>query len=288
MKTRLLLLVLPLLVVSCRAGVSQQLNHEGGTACSNSLTLDYRVWLPEGYEDSDREYPLLVWFHGGGENEYGWGREGRIGEIVHERVKRGELEPFIVVSPSYGTFTPVFKTGEKLLLEKVLPEVREKYRVNGRTVAFGHSMGGLSVLMIAMRNPGQFDAVVAASPFFMDSTPWDTPEQKQAYEAKNGSTFAKQWRYELNKEFDNRDEFAEWDPYSMARASKGSLGFDLLITVGDKDPLGVYPHMQLFHEVLLEHGVKLEWYVQTGVGHGTVEDPRLMDWLNQQAHGDRP
>lgn len=288
MKTRLLLLLLPVLVVSCRAGVSQKLTHEGGTVRSNSLELDYRVWLPEGYAESERNYPLLVWFHGGGENEYGWGREGRIGEIVHERVTKGALQPFIVVSPSYGTFTPVFRTGEKLLLEKVLPEVRKNYRVNNVTVAFGHSMGGLSVMMVAMRNPDVFDAVVAASPFFMDTTPWDTPEQKAAYEAERGSTFAQQWRYELKMEFDSRDEFEEWDPFTLARNWQGPPGFALLLTTGDEDPLGVYAHMQLFHEVLNKRAIEHEWYVQPGVGHGTVEDPHLMDWLNERANGDGP
>lgn len=285
MKTRLLLLLVSFMpLASCRLGVSEILDHEGGTVCSNSLELDYRVWLPEGYQDSAQTYPLLVWFHGGGESEYGWGREGRVGEIVHERVKRGELQPFVVVSPSYGMFTPVYRTGERLLLEDVLPEVRRKYRVNDVTVAFGHSMGGLSATMIALRHPEAFDAVVAASPFFFDSTPWDTTEQKNAYDRKYGDRFLARWRYQLKMEFHSREEFTEWDPFSLARAMRGPLGFDYLLTVGDKDTLGIYPHVRHFHDVLLEQGLAHDWDVQEGVGHGTVEATTLMDWLNDKAH----
>ncbi|MBZ0135741.1 MAG: alpha/beta fold hydrolase [Planctomycetes bacterium] len=284
MKTRMLLLLIAALSVgSCRLAVSEKLNHEGGSVCSNSLELDYRVWLPEGYEDGAESYPLLVWFHGGGESEYGWGRKGRIGEIVHERVKRGELQPFIVVSPSYGAFAPVYRTGERLLLERVLPSVREKYRVNEVTVAFGHSMGGLSATMIALRHPEVFRAVVAASPFFFDSTPWDTPEQKTAYDSAYGDRFLARWRYEVGMKFDSRADFAGWDPFSLVRARQGPLGFDYLLTVGDKDSLGIYPHVQHFHEVLQEQGMEHEWYVQEGTGHGTVEALRLMDWLNDRA-----
>ena len=287
MKTRMLLLVLLAIpLVSCRAPVSQKLSHEGGSVCSNSHVLDYRVWLPDGYEEDDREYPLLVWFHGGGDNEYSWGREGKIGEIVHARVAAGELGPFIVLSPSYGSFSPVYRTGEKLLMDTVLPEVRETYRVNDVTVAYGHSLGGLSALIAVLRNPRAFSAAVIASPFLFDTTPWDTPEAKKAYGEKYGDRFLQQWRYQLDMEFDSREEFAEWDPFSLARASRPAKGLDLLLTVGDRDPLGIYPHVGHFRSVLEENGVAHEWYVQEGVGHGTVEDPYLMDWLNERAYGD--
>jgi hypothetical protein len=53
--------------------------------------------------------------------------------------------------------------------------------------------------------------------------------------------------------------------------------------VGDNDNLGLYPHNTHLHEVMDHCRVAHEWYVQQGVGHGTVEDPRLMDWLNERA-----
>lgn len=266
----------------CRLPVSERLEHTGGEVSNYNFTLDYEVWLPQGYDESpERTYPLLVWFHGGGDNELSWGREGKIGEIVQDRVTKGELQPFIVVSPSAGTFTPVFRTYERLLLENVLPDVKQRYRTNGEIVAFGHSMGGLSALMVTLRHPDLFDATVAASPFGFDSTPWDTPEQKQAYGEKYGDTFLRQYRYQLEKNFNSREEYDEWAPFSLVRRDGMERPKNLLLTIGDKDPLGLYPHVKLLHDVMLENGVEHEWYVQEGVGHGTVEDPRLMDWLSE-------
>ena len=69
----------------------------------------------------------------------------------------------------------------------------------------------------------------------------------------------------------------------LAREDDKPLGFDLLLTVGDRDQLGLFPQTTHLHEVLLEHNKQHEWYVQKGVGHGTVEDPHLMDWLNEEA-----
>lgn len=279
------LLLLAVLMAGCRLPLSPDLKHQGASVTEFNMTLDYQVWLPDGYDsEPERTYPVLVWFHGGGENEYGWGRQGRIGEIVNKRVRRNELQPFIVVSPSAGAFRPIMRTYELLLRDHVLPEVRKKYRANDVTVAFGHSMGGLSALMVALRNPGLFKAVVAASPFVFDTTPWDTPEQKQAYEEKYGDGFLQQYRYQIKTEFNSREQYDQWAPFSLIRTMDSPPGFELLLTVGEQDPLGLFTHVSHLHEVMLEHNLAHEWRVQNDVGHGTVEDPYLMDWLNERAY----
>lgn len=283
------LLIIPLLLgaalcVSCRAPVSELLDSVETTAELDYRQLNYRVWLPDGYDKSDEDYPLLVWFHGGGENHNGWGREGRIGEIVHMRTLGGALKPFIVVSPSAGSFTPIYRAYERVLIGRVLPDVRARYRTTDKVVAFGHSMGGLSALTVAMRNPDLFDAVAVASPFVFDSRPWDLPEEKRAYDDTYGSKFLSQWRYELREEFDGPGDFAPWDPFSLARENAGRIEFPLLLTSGDEDPLGLFPHNRLLHERLTKYGIRHEWFVQEGIGHGTVEDPYIMKWLNDNAH----
>jgi enterochelin esterase-like enzyme len=285
-KARILIpaLLVLLLLAACRAPLVPDLTYEGGSVTDYNLTLDYAVWLPDGYENEPtRKYPVLVWFHGAGENELGWGREGRIGGIVHKRVRRGELQPFIIVSPSAGKFKPLLRTYEHLLIDKVLPDVARKYRTNGITVGFGHSMGGLSALIVALRNPTLFKAVVVASPFTFDTTPWDKPEDQAAYGEKYGDRFLHRYRQEIAERFASREKYDEWAPWSLVRAMNGPFPCELLVTVGDRDELGLLTHISHFHEVLVQKGIRHEWHIQANVGHGTVEDPRLMDWLNERA-----
>ena len=284
MKPVLWMSVLAMVIVGgCRLPVSDALKHEGGSVTDFNMTVDYEVWLPEGYEkDTTREYPVLVWFHGGGENELGWGREGRIGTIVRDRVAKGAIQPFIVVSPSAGTFQPIFRTYDKLLVEYILPDVEKRYRTNGTTVGFGHSMGGLSALIVALKHPGLFKGVVVSSPFVYDTCPWDSAEQKAAFDSEYGGRFVRRWRYQVGMNFDSREEYDEWSPYSLLRSGVNP-GCPLLLTVGDQDPLGLYANNMNLHEVMAAQNIEHEWYVQEGVGHGTVEDARLMDWLNEQA-----
>jgi enterochelin esterase family protein len=60
------------------------------------------VYLPPGYDDSPRtRYPVLYLQHGGGEDETGWVRQGRVNFILDNLIAAGEAKPMIVVM-AYG------------------------------------------------------------------------------------------------------------------------------------------------------------------------------------------
>ena len=45
-------------------GALQRLRHREVTAASNGVAYDVWTWLPPGYEESDRPFPLLVLLDG--------------------------------------------------------------------------------------------------------------------------------------------------------------------------------------------------------------------------------
>lgn len=56
------------------------------------------VYTPPDYEkEPSRRYPVLYLQHGGGEDETGWGQQGRTGLIMDNLLAAGKARPFIIV-----------------------------------------------------------------------------------------------------------------------------------------------------------------------------------------------
>lgn len=56
------------------------------------------VYTPPDYDkDPTKRYPVLYLQHGGGEDETGWGSQGRAGLILDNLIAQGKARPFIVV-----------------------------------------------------------------------------------------------------------------------------------------------------------------------------------------------
>lgn len=247
--------------------------------------LEYRVYLPPQYEiQPDREFPLLVYFHGGGGDHRTWGARRGLGERLIKRMESEEFGPFVVLAPSVGKFDVIAGESERVLFEQVIPDVRREYRVNNTTVAFGHSMGGLSAMMLGLRNPYAFDAVAAASPFAFDVSPFEPQSEIDAFKSKHGrSPFVNRWLNSVAGKFSTKQEFDAHSPFMQIRKFDGRLPFELFLTTGTEDYMGLYAQNQLLHEALESRGIEHEFLVQDGVSHSTIAEPRLYMWIDEQA-----
>lgn len=63
---------------------------------SNSVRRVY-IYTPPGYDKNSQKYPVLYLQHGMGENETGWGNQGRTGLIMDNLIAEGKSLPFIIV-----------------------------------------------------------------------------------------------------------------------------------------------------------------------------------------------
>jgi len=63
---------------------------------SNTVRRVY-IYTPPGYDKDAKKYPVLYLQHGMGENETGWGNQGRTGLIMDNLIAEGKSLPFIIV-----------------------------------------------------------------------------------------------------------------------------------------------------------------------------------------------
>ena len=122
--------------------------------------VDYRVYLPEGYEQSSQPWPLVLWLHGDG----GQASRGGWNEILSygppSMIKNGRQFPFVLLVPQlWGEVHWDPDTLHALLLENI-----QKYKVDeDRVVVMGYSRGGFGSWELACSYPATFAAVVPIS-----------------------------------------------------------------------------------------------------------------------------
>lgn len=122
------------------------------------------VYTPPGYDQApDRRYPVLYLQHGWGENEYGWGAQGRAREIMDNLIAANRTRPFIIVM-IYGMTNETRMGGlrdfdirpfETVLVRELIPFIDANFRTLAdqphRAMA-GLSMGAMETRIITLRN----------------------------------------------------------------------------------------------------------------------------------------
>ncbi len=150
---------------------------------SPSLGLYRRmtVYTPAGYEDSNKDYPVLYLLHGGGGDEEAWSSLGRANYILDNLIAEGKAEPMLVVMtngnpdqtisvnerkvdpdavPSDAANTMGAKDFPNSIVNDVIPYIEDHFRVltdkKNRALA-GLSMGALQTQITGMNNPNLFN-----------------------------------------------------------------------------------------------------------------------------------
>jgi para-nitrobenzyl esterase len=130
------------------------------------------VYTPPAYDESPgRKYPALYLQHGGGEDETGWARQGRVAAILDNLIAEGKAEPMLVVMANGNLPGPGGARGYNSaamaafgneLLSNVVPFVEARYRVlataESRALA-GLSMGGGQSFLVGLANKGRFGSI---------------------------------------------------------------------------------------------------------------------------------
>jgi len=123
------------------------------------------IYLPDGYDVSERAYPVMYQLHGNSDlssSQY-WFSSGTDAAVSYHD---GLPNHLIVVWPSMGKTTRVETLERTHFTEEVIPFVEGMYRITayreGRAIS-GFSRGGLDALYIALSHPELFSVVAAIS-----------------------------------------------------------------------------------------------------------------------------
>lgn len=250
----------------CLNSNSQSIVQESLSFPSKILGQDmyYSIYLPDGYNASVRNYPVLYLLHGYTGNETDWLQSGEMQRIADKAIQDGNATPMIIVMPrAWNTYYINQYDGkmpyEDMFFKELIPYIDKNYRTrpekNFRAIA-GLSMGGYGAFYYSLHQPECFSACVPISAaIFQDDTiekRRNDPEYKELYARLYGSTGSEYWH-----------------KHNIFNILSGRNGDRLpkvryYIDCGDDDAL-LEGNFQV-HKLMQQKGIKHEFRVRDG-GH---------------------
>ena len=131
----------------------------------------YCIYLPQGYEEGNKQYPVLYLLHGLTDNHTAWRDRGNVKEIATEIFNNGNSKEMIIVMPDAGTtYDGYFNCEgwryEDFFFTEFIPHIESTYRIKAdrkhRAIA-GLSMGGGGTIGYALRHSEMFSSAYAMS-----------------------------------------------------------------------------------------------------------------------------
>lgn len=134
-------------------------------------TKKFCVYLPAGYGDESKAFPVLYLLHGLSDNHTAWRDKGNMAEIATRTFAQGKAQEMVIVMPDAGTtYDGYFNTEgwlyEDYFFQELVPHVEERFRIiadrQHRAIA-GLSMGGGGTTGYAIRHSDMFSSAYAMS-----------------------------------------------------------------------------------------------------------------------------
>lgn len=200
----------------------------------------YAIYLPAGYETSERSYPVLYLLHGAGDDQTGWIQFGEIQHTADKAIADGSATSMIVVMPDADTGRRGYFNDirgdwdyEDFFITELIPHIEKTYRVRSekryRAVA-GLSMGGGGSFMYALHHPELFSA---ACPLSASTGPLTVEDAKRRY----------------NRRPRNIEQDVPWEPVSDEQVARY---------------LAKHSALQLVESMPVEDLESVRWYIDCG------------------------
>lgn len=147
--------------------------------------VKYAIYLPAGYESSERNYPVVYLLHGYTDDHTGWLQFGEINRYADKAIADGVIPPMIIVMPNgdsswYINSYDGKENYEDFFIKEFMSSIEKMYRIKAekkyRGVA-GLSMGGYGTLIYSLKHPELFAAAAPLSAaVFNDEAVINSPE----------------------------------------------------------------------------------------------------------------
>ena len=139
-------------------------------------SVKYNVYLPDGFNESGKTYPVVYLLHGLHGDYTDWAKRASAKAIADELIGTGEAVEMVIIMPNAGGADPhtvwngYFNMPgwnyEDFFFQELMPTAEQKYRAGGdkgHRAIMGLSMGGGGSTVYSQRHPELFSSCYAMS-----------------------------------------------------------------------------------------------------------------------------
>ncbi len=247
----------------------------------------YAIYLPPGYETSQRSYPVLYLLHGASDNQTGWVQFGEVQRIADKAIEEGTATAMIIVMPDadtgqMGYFNNIAGNWnyEDFFFQEFIPTIEKTYRIRAnkhyRAVA-GLSMGGGGSFMYALHHPELFSSACPLSAYV---GPLNMDEAKSRIKKNNPEIIDEA---QIKKYYENHNaiELVNRMPEDQKKAVRW------YIDCGDDDFL--YEGNSLIHIAMRKKNIPHEFRTRDGEHNWTywrAALPKVLEFVSTEFHED--
>jgi predicted peptidase len=169
---RLIQLLIALTIVDIAPASAQFVDIDGFTARLHSSGMPYRLFIPKGYNKSQK-YPLILWLHGSGsmgkDNLKQITGDSRAGTHVWTTPENQAKHPAFVLAPQCAETAELCwdnpqveePEDQMLYVMEILETLQAEYSIDAdRIYVAGQSMGGYGTWDIIIKRPDLFAAAI--------------------------------------------------------------------------------------------------------------------------------
>lgn len=251
--------------------------------------VEYSLYLPPDYDQSNRRYPVLYLLHGYTDDETGWTQFGEVKAIADKQLQNMEMTSMIIAMPDGGVSWYINSADGKVkyedfFIKEFIPHIDASLRTRAekryRGIA-GLSMGGHGTMIMAVKYHNLFAvaAPLSAGIFTRDELlnmpdeNWDNvfgpPYGKNKGETRVTDHLKKNWILSLVND-------AQADDLKKVK---------YYIDCGDKDFL-IKGNMEL-HSILIDKKVPHEFRVREGIhnwDYWRTALPEVFNFVSKSFH----
>ncbi|MGC1471853.1 MAG: alpha/beta hydrolase-fold protein [Psychroserpens sp.] len=170
MKSFIVLALALLVSVNC-LGQSKVLQSLSMKSALLNTSIKYSVYLPDNYDNSKTNYPVIYLLNGFTGNETDWIMSGDMKAITDQLIASKTINPMIIIMPDGDDRLYMNKNDgsypyEDMFITELIPFVEKNYRIKSQKTSraiSGLSMGGSGSLRLALKYHTMFSACAAFS-----------------------------------------------------------------------------------------------------------------------------